>query len=181
MQHFSMQIRMLHPKEYGILREFLYQAIYIPKGAEPPSRSVIDLPELQVYIASFGTRPDDHCLVAEVKGKIVGAVWSRIMEDYGHVDEHTPSLAVSLLPEYRNQGIGTQLLNRLLDLLLMNGYHQASLSVQKENPAARLYRRLGFQVLKENDTEYLMLKELSRTKFQTDKDKDNTTQKDLSL
>ena len=68
------------------------------------------------------------------------------MEDYGHVDEHTPSLAVSLLPEYLNQGIGTQLLNRLLDLLLKNGYHQASLSVQKENPAARLYGRLGFRV-----------------------------------
>lgn len=160
-----MQIRMLHPKEYGILREFLYQAIYIPKAAEPPSRSVIDSPELQIYIANFGTRHSDYCLVAEIKGKTIGAAWSRIMLDYGHIDDCTPSLAISLLSEYRNQGIGTQLLNRLLNLLQENGYRRVSLSVQKGNPAIHLYSRADFRIIKENDTEYLMVKELSRKRY----------------
>lgn len=50
-------IRKIRPKEYSLLREFLYQAIYLPVGVDPPPRSVVDLPELQVYIADFGTRP----------------------------------------------------------------------------------------------------------------------------
>lgn len=150
-------IREIRPEEHNLLREFLYQAIYLPVGVDPPPRSVIDLPELQIYIADFGTQPGDHCLVAEVGEKVVGAAWCRIMEDYGHIDNDTPSLAISLLPEYRGQGTGTQLLNGLLLLLRENGYHRASLSVQKENPALHLYQRVGFQIAAERGTEYLML------------------------
>ena len=150
-------IRKIRPEEYGLLREFLYQAIYLPEGVEPPPRSVIDLPELHVYIADFGTSPGDHGLVAEVEKKVIGAAWCRMMEDYGHIDNDTPSLAISLLPEYRGQGTGTRLLNGLLRLLRENGYQQASLSVQKENPALRLYQRTGFRILAERGTEYLML------------------------
>ena len=75
-------IRKIRPKEYSLLREFLYQAIYLPVGVDPPPRSVVDLPELQVYIADFGTRPGDHGLVAEVEKKVIGAAWCRIMADY---------------------------------------------------------------------------------------------------
>ena len=150
-------IRKLRPEEHDLLGEFLYQAIYLPEGVEPPPRSVVDLPELQVYVTDFGTQPGDHCLVAEVERKVIGAAWCRIMEDYGHIDNDTPSLAISLLPEYRGQGTGTQLLNGLLLLLRENGYQRASLSVQKENPALRLYQRTGFRILAEKGTEYLML------------------------
>lgn len=150
-------IREICPEEHNLLREFLYQAIYLPEGVEPPPRSVVDLPELQVYVADFGTRPGDYCMVAEAEGNVVGAAWCRIMEDYGHIDSSTPSLAISLLPEYRGQGTGTRLLNGLLLLLRENGYRRASLSVQKENPALRLYRRTGFRIAAEKGTEYLML------------------------
>ena len=150
-------IREIRPEEHDLLREFLYQAIYLPEGVEPPPRSVVDLPELQIYIADFGTRPGDHCMVAEIEKKVIGAAWCRIMEDYGHIDSSTPSLAISLLPEYRGQGTGTQLLNGLLLLLREYGYQQASLSVQRENPALHLYQRTGFQIVAEKDTEYLML------------------------
>ena len=150
-------IRKIRPEEHDLLREFLYQAIYLPEGMEPPPRSVVDLPELQVYIADFGTRPGDHCIVAEAAGKVVGAAWCRIMADYGHIDNDTPSLAISLLPEYRGLGIGTRLLNDLLLLLQEHGYLRASLSVQKENPALRLYQRTGFHIVAERETEYVML------------------------
>lgn len=159
-------IRAMQPEEYPLLREFLYQAIFLPEGTVPPSRSVIDLPELQIYIADFGTQFGDHCLAAEVNGKIVGTVWSRIMADYGHIDKDTPSLAISLLPEYRGQGIGTKLLNDLLSLLCEKGFRQVSLSVQKKNPAVRLYKRAGFQILEEKGTEYLMFLEYPRLEIQ---------------
>ena len=41
-------------------------------------------------------------MVAQVADEIVGAVWVRIMNDYGHIDNETPSFAISLLKEYRN-------------------------------------------------------------------------------
>ena len=31
-------IRKIHPEEYSLLREFLYHAIYLPEGVEPPPR-----------------------------------------------------------------------------------------------------------------------------------------------
>ena len=174
-------IREIRPEEYTFLREFLYQAIYLPKGVEPPPRSVVDRPELQVYIEGFGTRPGDCCLAAEAEGTVVGAAWCRIMEDYGHIDNDTPSLAISLLPEYRGKGIGTRLLNDLLLLLQENGYRRASLSVQKENPALRLYQRTGFRILAEKGTEYLMLWDVAQTMEQEDMDMETEKQRESKI
>ena len=174
-------IRKIRPEEHDLLREFLYQAIYLPEGVEPPPRSVVDLPELQVYVTDFGTRPGDYCMAAEAEGKVVGAAWCRIMEDYGHMDSDTPSLAISLLPEYRGQGTGTRLLNGLLHLLWKNGYRRASLSVQKENPALRLYRRTGFRILAEKGTEYLMLWDAAQAIQQENMDMEAEKQRESKI
>lgn len=48
----------------------------------------------------------DWALVAEVDNKIVGAVCVRIMNDYGHIDDETPSLSISLYKEYHGYSIG---------------------------------------------------------------------------
>lgn len=79
------QIREIRENDYPILADFLYETIFIPEGMEKPSKSIIEQPELQIYIDDFG-KEDDWCLVAEVKEKIVGAAWVRIMDDYGHID-----------------------------------------------------------------------------------------------
>ena len=150
------RIREIRENEYYILSEFLYEAIFIPVGMEKPPKAIIEQPELQVYIADFG-KSDDWCLVAEVKGKIVGAVWVRVMDDYGHIDDDTPSFAVSLYEEYRNMGIGTALMRDMLEFLKNKGYKQTSLSVQKANYATRMYQKAGFQVVKENEEEYIMV------------------------
>ena len=107
-------IREMKSQEYRLLSDFLYEAIYIPEGVEAPPRSVIDFPELQEYIIEFGNRKHDKALVAEIQGDIVGAIWVRIMNDYGHIDNDTPSLAMSVCPRYRGLGIGTSLLKQLL-------------------------------------------------------------------
>ncbi|MBE6326954.1 MAG: GNAT family N-acetyltransferase [Bacteroidales bacterium] len=153
-------IRNIHPQEIPVLDDFLYEAIFIPQGVEPPPRSIIEQDDLQVYVRGFGDDPHDHCLVAEVDGKIAGAVWVRIMDDYGHVDDQTPSLAISLYPEYRGQGIGTQLLNQMLDMLRQKGYPQVSLSVQKENYALRMYQKAGFETVEDRGEEVLMVRRM---------------------
>lgn len=150
-------IRELKDTEYPLLNDFLYEAIFIPQGVEPPPKSIINNAELQVYVKDFGKKPDDRCLVAEADGKIVGAVWVRIMEDYGHVDDDTPSFAISLYKDYRGHGIGTALMEKMLELLRESGYRKASLAVQKENYAVRMYKKVGFEIIDENDEEYIMV------------------------
>lgn len=150
------QIRELLEAEYSLFNDFLYEAIFIPAGMEAPLKTIINLPELQVYVKDFGQSKDDYCLVAEVQGTVVGAVWTRIMDDYGHIDNQTPSLAISLYKEYRNQGIGTTLMEGMLSLLTEHGYRSVSLSVQKENYAVKLYRKLGFETVTEHAGELIM-------------------------
>lgn len=153
------RIREIKESEYSILPDFLYEAIFIPEGTETPPKSIIEQPELQVYIADFG-KSDDWCLVAEIKEKIVGAVWVRIMNDYGHIDDETPSLAISLYEEYRHLGLGTALMKEMLQFLKDKGYKRTSLSVQKANYAVNMYRKLGFEVVSENGKEYIMVCQL---------------------
>ncbi len=150
-------IRELKQTEYAVLEDFLYEAIFIPKGVEAPPREIIYQPELQVYIAEFGTKKGDIALAAEENGIIVGAVWVRIMNDYGHIDDETPSFAISLYKEYRNKGIGTALMKEMLIRLKKEGYKQASLAVQKKNYAVKMYEKVGFEIYDENDEEYIML------------------------
>lgn len=140
-----------------MLSDFLYEAIFIPEGVEAPPRSIIEDESLQIYIRDFGKFPDDRCLVAESNGRIVGAIWSRIMNDYGHIDDLTPSIAISLYKEFRNKGIGSQLLRQMLDLLRKDGYKSVSLSVQKANYAIRMYQKAGFQILSQDAEEAIML------------------------
>lgn len=155
-----MIIREMQRAEYPLLENFLYEAIFIPDGVEPPPKSIIYRPELQVYISEFGKSKHDIALVADINGKIVGAIWGRIMNDYGHIDDKTPSFAISVYKEYRGKGIGTALMREMLAILKKRGYKQASLSVQKKNFAAEMYRKLGFKTIDENEEEYLMVKKL---------------------
>lgn len=154
-------IRKIKESEYSILNDFLYEAIFIPVGVEVPPRDIINQPELQVYVIDFGKQKGDYCLVAESDEKIIGAVWVRIMNDYGHIDDETPSFAISLYPEYRNKGIGTALMNSLIDLLKSENYKQASLAVQKANYAVKMYKKVGFEIVDENEEEYIMVCKLN--------------------
>ena len=150
-------IRELLISEKAVLDTFMYHAIYIPEGVALPPFDIIYQPDLQIYVKGFGEQKGDVCYVAECEGKIIGAVWVRIMNDYGHVSDDMPSLAISLLPEYRNNGIGTALMKKILSSLRELGYKGVSLSVQKQNYACSMYRKLGFNKIEEKDEEYIMV------------------------
>lgn len=150
------RLRELDKSESDILEDFIYEAIFLPDGCVMPPRSIVQAPELQVYIENWG-KPDDVCIVSECKGRIVGAAWTRIMNDYGHIDNETPSFAISLYKEYRGHGIGTAMMSAMLNLLRSKGYSKASLAVQKANYAVRMYKSVGFEVVDENEDEYIML------------------------
>lgn len=154
------KIREIREDEYKLLDDFLYEAIFIPEGIKAPPKSIIKSSELQTYIADFGKQKDDKGLVAEVDGKIVGAVWVRIMNDYGHIDDKTPSFSISIYKEYRGLGIGTNMMKKMISILKESGYEKASLSVQKSNYAVKMYQNIGFEIFKEKSEEYIMVKYL---------------------
>lgn len=155
-----MVLRELKSEETILLRDFLYEAIFIPEGMDPPPRDIIGRPELKLYYEDFGSGKADFCIVAEDDGKVVGAAWTRLMDDYGHVDEETPSFAISLYKEYRGQGIGTRLMKDMLALLKEKGFKKASLAVQKANYAVRMYEKVGFKTVDENEEEFIMICDL---------------------
>ncbi len=166
-----MVFRTLRDDETALLKEFTYEAIFLPEGVQPPDRSIVERPELSLYYENFGSGKADNCVAAEHHGRIIGAVWSRIMGDYGHVDDDTPSLAIALYKEYRGRGIGTQLMEKMLQLLRRQGFARASLAVQKANYAVKLYEKAGFHIVAEHDEEYIMVCRLQQT---NDREADET-------
>lgn len=157
-------IREIKEAELNVLENMLYEAIFQPEGQEPLPRDIIEKPEISVYIDDFG-KQGDYCLVADLDGKIIGAVWVRIlageMKGYGNIDDKTPEFAVSLYKEYRSRGIGTALMKKMIEHLKESGYAQASLSVDKANYAVRMYKSLGFEIISENREDYLMVLKLA--------------------
>jgi ribosomal protein S18 acetylase RimI-like enzyme len=159
-----LKIRQIEREDYPVLEDFLYNAIYLPPDTEPVPHEIIYEPEIFVYVKDFGGK-DDCGVVAEQNEQIIGAAWTRIIPAYGHIDNETPELAISVLPNFRGRGIGSKIMQSLFDLLRESGYKRTSLSVQKDNPAVRFYERLGYEITGErldhaNHEDFLMTKNL---------------------
>lgn len=159
------RVRRMKEADYCCLEEFLYQSIFIKEGEALPPREIIHIPEIYVYIKDFGKQKGDFGVVAEQNGQVIGAAWTRIISGYGHINNDTPELVIALLHVFRNCGIGTKLIKKLFIMLKNNGYKQTSLSVQKDNPAVKLYQRLGYKIIADkmdsaNNEDYIMLKNL---------------------
>lgn len=158
-------IREIKETELNVLENMLYEAIFQSEGREPLPRDIIEKPEISVYIDDFG-KQGDYCLVADLDGKIIGAVWVRIlageMKGYGNIDDKTPEFAISLYKEYRSRGIGTALMKKMIEHLKESGYAQASLSVDKANYAVKMYKNLGFKIIADRAEDYFMVLELTQ-------------------
>lgn len=150
------KIREMLPGEYGLLDEFLYQAIHTEPDEPRPPRSVTADPTLNAYVEGFG-RTGDVAVCAEEGGKVVGAAWARLMHGFGFAGDGVPELAVSVLPGHRGRGLGTALLSSLIGRCFELGCPALSLSVQRSNPAVRLYERLGFREVSGDDREAVMV------------------------
>lgn len=159
--HENLIIRRILPSEYGLPESMMYEAIFQPDPAHPYPKEVIYHPQVRVYWDNWGAEKDDCCLVAIVDRTRVGAVWIRTFpggeKGCGYIDEETPEIAIALFETYRNQGIGTRMLQQIIALMKTEGYAQTSLSVSKGNPAIRLYMRLGFTIVDENKEDYILL------------------------
>lgn len=120
----------------------LYEALFVPPGAPAFPADVVDEPDIASYHRDFGDRPGDVGIVAALDGEPIGAVWVRRLDGYGFVDVDTPELTIAVVPERRGTGVG-----ELLLLALLERVPRCSLSCDRRNPAMRLYRRHGFEIV----------------------------------
>jgi len=134
------ELYFLRSSEAFMVKELLHYAARLDESGE----TLEDHPALQQYHDNYGNYNGDIGVYAMIEGRVAGGAWVRmLLNGLGHVDTETPELTFALLPEYRGQGIGTQIIEQLMNEV-SKLYPQLSLSVREEDPAIRLYERLGF-------------------------------------
>lgn len=131
-----------------MLWEGFYHALHVPPGGSPFDPEIVRHPQLAPYVEDWMTRDGDLGFVAESDGAPVGVIWLRLWSEayhgFGFVDAQTPELSMAVWPGYRGLGIGTALLERILEVA--SAHHEAvSLSVNSTNRALHLYERFGFE------------------------------------
>jgi GNAT superfamily N-acetyltransferase len=157
-------IRPATSADEAFLRDMLYHAIHVPEGHPAPPHDVVYRPEIAKYVSDRGAPNDIGFIAVDAESQQpMGATWLRLFTSenrgFGYVDDATPELTIAILPGYRGQGIGTALLTHLLEAA-RGRYAAVSLSVARENPARRLYERLGFEVVGTRGTSLTMRKSL---------------------
>lgn len=90
-------------------------------------------------IASEITNPLSAWFVAVANDRVVGYVGSQTV--LGESD----MMNLAVLPDYRNQGVGRELVETLISHLAKNSVYSLTLEVRASNEAAlTLYRAIGF-------------------------------------
>ncbi|MEH1819475.1 MAG: GNAT family N-acetyltransferase [Nostoc sp.] len=144
-------IRPLTQEDEPFLWQMLYEAAHLVEEGNLTVQDAKNNPDLAKYVKNWGCKDDSGFVaILESSNQPVGAAWLRLFtgknKGYGYVDDCTPELAIAILSEYRNQGIGTQLLTNLL-AVAKTSYPSISLSSRATNPAFTLYKRFGFKVV----------------------------------
>lgn len=105
------------------------------------------VPSVAKYLAAW-RRPGDFGFIVEQNGEIIGAAWARRFSteelNFPYGDEETPKVSIGVKPNARGQGVGEKLMRALIGEAARRGLGLC-LSVRSENPARRLYERLGFR------------------------------------
>ena len=165
MQLINYTIRQLSPSDQQALWEMLYHSLYVAQGGPPFPPEVVRRPEIAKYVEAWGRAGDlGFVAVDSTSNRPVGAVWLRLLSGdergYGYVNDETPELGIAVIPGYRGRGVGSELLSRLLESAAAH-YRQVSLSVSADNPAVRLYVRVGFEQIGVRGASVTMVKRIA--------------------
>jgi ribosomal protein S18 acetylase RimI-like enzyme len=143
-------IRPAQADDEPFLWDMGWEATAVDPGLRAMGReAAFALPHVRKYLDGWG-RPGDAGVVAVGDdGRRLGAAWYRLFPaddaGYGFVAADVPELAIGVADEARGQGVGGALLDALVAMAREQGYRAVSLSVDRQNPARRLYERHGFR------------------------------------
>ncbi|HEX8846713.1 MAG TPA: GNAT family N-acetyltransferase [Pyrinomonadaceae bacterium] len=149
-QSFSYRIRPATSADQDFLWEMVYQSLPV-EGPEPYPREVVNRPHIARYVKDWGRVGDLGFIAVDASSnRPIGAIWCRPSKGddkgFAYLDDETPEMGIALLPEYRGHGIGTTLIKKLFEAA-SEFYPAIALSVAPDNPARRLYERLGFETV----------------------------------
>jgi GNAT superfamily N-acetyltransferase/DNA-binding transcriptional ArsR family regulator len=146
-------------RDLPVYKRILREAVSWRPGMRLPLE-IVDHPELARFHRGWG-RPGDLAVVARAGETVVGGAFCRLFTEADHgdgfVDEQTPEIAIAVWEEHRGCGLGGRLLAALADAARRAGFARLSLSVERDNPAVRLYLRSGYEVVAEAGKDYLMV------------------------
>ena len=163
-----MLIRLAEPEDEPFLWDMGWEATAVDDGMRALGReAAFARPHARRYLDGWG-RPGDVAVVAvAADGRRLGAAWYRLFpaEDpgWGFVASDVPELSIGVAAEARSRGVGSALLDTLLTLAREQGHRAVSLSVDRRNPARRLYERMGFRdagISDATDTSVTMIAQL---------------------
>lgn len=145
----ELRLRESQLADIPFLNEMLYEAVFWRASANRPSFDEgLAYPEVNRSLAYWGERDGDTAVVATVHSAEVGAAWYRYWTDdsfiNGYIDEMTPVLVIGVHHDYRRKGIGSKMIDWLIDRASKDAIPRISLSVSKDNYALNLYRQQGF-------------------------------------
>jgi ribosomal protein S18 acetylase RimI-like enzyme len=141
----TFEIRPATADDQAFVTQMQYEAFFVPPGAEPFPRTVLDDPAIRPYHVDFAARAGDVGVIAVENDRPIGAAWVRRVHGYGFVDDRTPELGIAVVADRRGAGIGSSLLASLFEQV-----QRCSLSCDDRNPAIRLYERLGFETVRQD-------------------------------
>ncbi|MEC0092332.1 GNAT family N-acetyltransferase [Paenibacillus macquariensis] len=158
-------IRPIVEQDMPFLWDMLYESLYVPEGQKAFSREVIKEPLIAKYLDNWGREGDMGYIAVNNEGYSIGSITMRYFNEdnkgYGYISNDTPELGMSLIKEYRGQGIGTALLRKLFEEMTELGIKRISLSVDPRNLAAvKLYQRVGFEEVGMEGTSITMIADL---------------------
>ena len=160
----NINLRPLRSSDEPFLWEMLYLALYVEPGKAPFLRAILKDPDIACYVQGWN-RPGDWGLLACDGEKPAGAIWLRLWSGeergYGYVSAGIPEVSLALLPDYRNMGLGTRILNAVI-MEAQARFPGLSLSVVESSPARRLYEGLGFRQVDKVMESLVMLLEWSK-------------------
>ena len=140
------RIRVARADDEPFLLAMLFYAAHAHDDPEARPAQLLSIPSLARYVVGFG-REGDLGVVAVGEPGPLGAAWVRLLagddKGYGWVSDETPELAIAVAPDHVGEGHGTRLLEELV-ARARGRYPAVSLSVRRDNPARRLYERVGF-------------------------------------
>jgi GNAT superfamily N-acetyltransferase len=94
----------------------------------------------------------------------VGAAWWRYFSaanpGYGYVADDVPEVGIAVVASWRGRGVGRALLREIALQARAAGLSSLSLSVERANPAARLYAAEGFELVAADDSAETRVKRL---------------------
>ena len=161
-------IRPVQPDDEPFLWDMGWEAMAVDAGMRSLGRdAAFTTPHIRRYLDGWGRVGDAAVIAVTEDAQRLGAAWYRLFpaEDpgWGFVAPDVPEIGIGVAPTARGKGVGSALLDALLKLAREHGYRAVSLSVDRQNPAQRLYQRKGFRdagVSNPTDTSLTMIASL---------------------